>query len=1692
MSWLSKNVGSLSNLASRIAAETNGEHGSNEATQQLQQELRETREEFIARHQEWEQAKQNYESRLQSLTNGDATAQKVEQLEQKLNRAVGLLKNLQSDKQNLTLKVKSLEEEKGEAMALAEAAKEIQRQLEQQQLQQQQLNGQASPKSDHAGHEVVEKMQQLEKELTSEKEQRTLLVQELKIGKEQSTLLVQKLKAEKEQSASLVEELKSQLLEATENNKKLEGQLVKQREESDSQMDISIELNMAKDDLEQALAEIESLKEANAKLSSKPKSAPMSPVQQQSPTLVKELAEAKATIAQLESKLSKESAAAKESAALKATQAELQDTVETMRKDLTQANNSYAEAQKELSEQKATRAALEKKEATLAKSIARLESELTAAKTVSEGETSANCADEASMELQSRIQELEHQLETSKEEFSNEHIDAVVLAIQALLGPSRTDALPQSLVNDKVLATWNRAKDEVDSYKDGNRSLEDNLSRLRRENQDVQAALELAESEKTQQLEALRKDHEQSISELEQKFQSDSHNQEDLSLQISTLKLSAEESRKALEEHFEAEKKQLIAKQETLREECKTMKETFQEELLAAEASQRERDLTIQKLQATVASNEQVLATIKEDLQKTTNERNHFQTQHKTLLDRVSNMKSTLGTKLQADMDNINTLRQQIDQLTAQNNDYLLTIKQLEEELMASHEHYEKTSRELEHLRRRLVDIQEDASAEVVEKENLIHELQSRLQREEREREDWETMASEQRASKDQAIVNMRAMERERDAARAEKESIRVELDREIESLNNLQSVLEEFQSAKESEIQFALEGLHRQLNHSNASLEEFQHRALTAEEQLQNLTLDVERAHQLEREVKEKNLTIGNLRRDAVIQQGHLTEAMRRLREENSQNTVDIPLISNLFISFLNIPRGDQKRFEILQLISGVLKFTDEQREQAGLIRKAGGFGAMTPSASGSRSPSMEQMRQPPPEPREPLQIHWHDKQPIYSAHFEPGPKGRLATAGGDGNVRLWKVVKDKEKDSTHIEFLSSLNRHTAAVNVVRFSPTVECLASAGDDGNIILWRPTENKEVVSRFAESDDEEFERETWRVQSMMRGSLSDIYDIAWSPDGRFIISGSIDNTARIWDVRDAKCIHVIADHRHYVQGVAWDPLGDYVATQSSDRSVHIYGFKIDKNGHVVVNNLGKSTKLDLSKLRSAPQPAVATATTSTSTSNSAQTKSTGDTDMAVDSTTEKEDASKPVTRTPKTFRLYHDETLTSFFRRLSFTPDGSMLITPAGQYRAPIQRTTTQKDDESSTATAAPQSSELEMRNTAYIYARRDFGRGPVAHLPGHKKPSVAIKCSPVLYELRPIQPAGPSSSYYRPAATTASSSSSSTTTTTTTTTTVAAASSTQEKVEAPKAPSVFGLGYRSIYAVATQDSILIYDTQQSAALALVSHLHYATFTDMAWSSDGCNLILTSSDGFCSIISFEEGELGTVYTPPKSMMDLLPAPNSTLTPLNESLDTAANIAATAGMLQKLNGLSLTEKKEQKGSEKKEPKEPKAKAKQEKGESAGATKKSASKKQPGKTQSTLSTPVTSGITVAAAKIASATTTATQSPASVSPAESPKTSFKTERDGDSVMSIASEQPTPKKRRIQPTFVSALPGTTAPAPVVAAPVIPSPAPSPLTVRPLTSMDFAQPSSPATSSATTAKPKKRIAPTFVSALPGH
>lgn len=54
---------------------------------------------------------------------------------------------------------------------------------------------------------------------------------------------------------------------------------------------------------------------------------------------------------------------------------------------------------------------------------------------------------------------------------------------------------------------------------------------------------------------------------------------------------------------------------------------------------------------------------------------------------------------------------------------------------------------------------------------------------------------------------------------------------------------------------------------------------------------------------------------------------------------------------------------------------------------------------------------------------------------------------------------------------------------------------------------------------------------------------------------------------------------------------------------------------------------------------------------------------------------------------------------------------------------------------------------------------------------------------------------------------------------------------------------------------------MLYDTQRTTPFAYISNLHYATLTDIAWTGDGCSLIMSSADGFCSIVEFGLNELG---------------------------------------------------------------------------------------------------------------------------------------------------------------------------------------------------------------------------------------
>ena len=63
---------------------------------------------------------------------------------------------------------------------------------------------------------------------------------------------------------------------------------------------------------------------------------------------------------------------------------------------------------------------------------------------------------------------------------------------------------------------------------------------------------------------------------------------------------------------------------------------------------------------------------------------------------------------------------------------------------------------------------------------------------------------------------------------------------------------------------------------------------------------------------------------------------------------------MTNHFLQFLALDRSDPKKFQILQVIAGLLTWTDEQREQAGLARPGTASNSLRlPNSPFQRTPS-------------------------------------------------------------------------------------------------------------------------------------------------------------------------------------------------------------------------------------------------------------------------------------------------------------------------------------------------------------------------------------------------------------------------------------------------------------------------------------------------------------------------------------------------------------------------------------------------------------------------------------------------------------------------------------------------------------------------------------------------------------------
>ena len=81
---------------------------------------------------------------------------------------------------------------------------------------------------------------------------------------------------------------------------------------------------------------------------------------------------------------------------------------------------------------------------------------------------------------------------------------------------------------------------------------------------------------------------------------------------------------------------------------------------------------------------------------------------------------------------------------------------------------------------------------------------------------------------------------------------------------------------------------------------------------------------------------------------------------------------------------------------------------------------------------------------------------------------------------------------------------------------------------------------------------------FRLLQTLEEHSYDVNSVSWSPDGKYLASGSSDRTLKIWDAKSGECIQTLEGHSDFVRSVCWSADGKYLVSGSNDKTIKIWG------------------------------------------------------------------------------------------------------------------------------------------------------------------------------------------------------------------------------------------------------------------------------------------------------------------------------------------------------------------------------------------------------------------------------------------------------------------------------------------------------------------------------------------------------
>ncbi|MGF1494667.1 MAG: AAA family ATPase [Microcoleaceae cyanobacterium] len=181
-----------------------------------------------------------------------------------------------------------------------------------------------------------------------------------------------------------------------------------------------------------------------------------------------------------------------------------------------------------------------------------------------------------------------------------------------------------------------------------------------------------------------------------------------------------------------------------------------------------------------------------------------------------------------------------------------------------------------------------------------------------------------------------------------------------------------------------------------------------------------------------------------------------------------------------------------------------------------------------------------------------------VVSVEFDP--KGELlVSADRAGLVQL------RDRDG---KLLQALPAHEGRVSAARLDPKGRYLVTAGFDQQVHLWRPvdlTQNGADLQKsgwfrwsqgLKRSKSNETQFAPFSLERSWRAHDGHILSADVSPDGKWIVTGSKDQTVKLW-TPNGELIQTLTGHQGRINGVRFSPDGRMIASASDDGTIKLW-------------------------------------------------------------------------------------------------------------------------------------------------------------------------------------------------------------------------------------------------------------------------------------------------------------------------------------------------------------------------------------------------------------------------------------------------------------------------------------------------------------------------------------------------------